>query len=232
MKPLIALYRVSTGGQQKSGLGLEQQKYLVQQYAKSINSEIVAEYIEVESGGSKVRPVFREAQKKAKGEEGILVFATLDRITRCGSSDIQQLIDRKIEFVCADAPHDSTMVLKIKADIAEDERKKIAERTRNALAAAKRRGIKLGMDRPGHKIDYIKGSKNGGKQTKLNWQLKQTAEHFATVMPKLAKMTADDATLAEIADKLNADGHTTINGKQFKPTTIMRLRKLLLVVAL
>jgi hypothetical protein len=51
-------------------------------------------------------------------------------------------------------------------------------------------------------------------------------------MPKLAKMTADDATLAEIADKLNADGHTTINGKQFKPTTIMRLRKLLLVVAL
>ena len=46
----VAYYRVSTARQGKSGLGIEAQKMAVQQFAAAQGYDLIAEYVEVETG--------------------------------------------------------------------------------------------------------------------------------------------------------------------------------------
>ena len=60
--PAVAYYRVSTQRQGRSGLGLEAQRKAVTDYLRGDGSQIVAEYVEVESG----RKTDRERPELAK----------------------------------------------------------------------------------------------------------------------------------------------------------------------
>jgi DNA invertase Pin-like site-specific DNA recombinase len=57
---------------------------------------------------------------------------------------IATLMDSNVEFIGADNPHANRLTVHILAAVAEHERAAISERTKAALAAAKRRGVKLG----------------------------------------------------------------------------------------
>lgn len=189
----VAYLRVSTGRQGKSGLGLEAQREAVAAYAAAHGCEVAAEYVEVETGkGANAlskRPQFLAALAEAKRGKARLVIAKLDRLAR-NVHFISGLMETGVDFVVADMPHADRFRLHLEAVIAEDEARRISDRTKKALAAAKAKGIVLG--------------KNGSK---LAAQNKAAAvERLAPVAPLLSEMKGQGLTLRQMVASLNDRG--------------------------
>jgi DNA invertase Pin-like site-specific DNA recombinase len=72
-------------------------------------------------------------------------LAKLDRLAR-NVAFVSALMEAGVEFEAVDFPHANPLTIHILA-VAEQEAKVISERTKAALAAAKRRSVKLGSDR-------------------------------------------------------------------------------------
>jgi DNA invertase Pin-like site-specific DNA recombinase len=139
----VAYYRVSTQRQGRSGLGLEAQRKAVQDHLNGGNWRIVAEYTEVESGKRKDRPKLADALKACRVHGAKLIIAKLDRLAR-NVAFVSNLMESGVDFEAVDFPQANRLTIHILAAVAEHEAKAISERTRAALAAAKRRGVKLG----------------------------------------------------------------------------------------
>ena len=138
----VAYYRVSTQEQGKSGLGLEAQRKAVVDYLDGGKWELVAEFTEVESGKRDDRPELAKAIAWCKRAKARLVIAKLDRLSR-DVAFIATLM-KGVDFLAVDNPHANKFTVHILAAVAEFERDAISKRTREALAAAKARGVKLG----------------------------------------------------------------------------------------
>ena len=148
MSPLVAYYRVSTQKQGRSGLGLEAQRKAVANFAAAEGFVIIAEFTEIETGkGSDAldrRPELKAALKAAKRAKCEVVVAKLDRLSRdvafvCG------LMAQKVPFISCELAADvDPFMLHLYAALAEKERRLISQRTKEALQAAKERGVKLG----------------------------------------------------------------------------------------
>ena len=139
----VVYYRVSTQKQGISGLGIDAQKASVKSFLKARGGEIVDACTETESGKNNHRPRFKEAVEAVKENNAILLVAKLDRLSR-DVHFITGLRKEGINFTACDMPDANKLTINIMAVMAEQERKLIAERTKAALAAAKRRGKKLG----------------------------------------------------------------------------------------
>ena len=146
---IIAYYRVSTRRQGESGLGLDGQKSAVETFAKQHAASIIGSYVEVESGKKSDRPVLAQALGHARLAKATLVVAKLDRLAR-NVAFLSALMESGVDFKACDNEHANRLTIHILAAVAEAEAKAISERTKTALAAAKRRGVKLGSARPGH----------------------------------------------------------------------------------
>ena len=135
--------------QGRSGLGLEAQRETVRQFVASRGGRIIApEYVEVETGKRNDRPELVKALKRCRATGATLVVAKLDRLSR-NAAFLMTLRDSGVQFVAADLPEANTMTVGVMAVVAQHEREAISARTKAALAAAKRRGVKLGGPRPG-----------------------------------------------------------------------------------
>src|SRR3954447_13539111 len=144
----VAYLRVSTEKQGKSGLGLDAQRGGVDGFRGDHGFEPVAEFVEVETGkGNDAldrRPQLAAALKRAKAEKCPVVVAKLDRLSR-DVAFISGLMAQRVPFVVAElGPEVDPFMLHVYAALAEKERALISARTRDALAAAKARGVKLG----------------------------------------------------------------------------------------
>ena len=144
MSKYVAYYRVSTQKQEKSGLGLEAQKSAVAHFVGN-QGLIIGEYVEVQSGRSDKREQLWKAIRQAKKENAKIVIARLDRFSR-KVSFIAGIMDAGINLVVAEMPSATDFQLHIFAALAQEERRLISERTRAALAQAKRRGVRLGRN--------------------------------------------------------------------------------------
>jgi DNA invertase Pin-like site-specific DNA recombinase len=142
----ISYLRVSTDRQGKSGLGIEAQRASVAEYRNGGNWKLVKESVEVESGKRTDRPMLAEAIKACRAYGAKLVIAKLDRLSR-DAHFLLGLEKAGIDFVAADMPNANRLTVGIMAMVAEEERRMISKRTKDALAAAKKRGTKLGGDR-------------------------------------------------------------------------------------
>jgi DNA invertase Pin-like site-specific DNA recombinase len=139
----VAYFRVSTDRQGRSGLGLEAQQKAVGDYLSG--GQIIAEFIEVESGKRNDRPELGRALAACRRHKAKLIIAKLDRLSR-NLAFIAALMDAGAEFVAVDNPNANKLTLHILAAVARHEREMIGERTKAALQAAKARGIRLGRN--------------------------------------------------------------------------------------
>src|SRR6516165_3701889 len=143
----IAYYRVSTGKQGKSGLGIEAQRQAVANYLNGGNWRIIAEFTEIESGKRADRPELDRALAAARARRVPLVVAKVDRLTR-SVSFLSALLDAGVDVRFADLPAlegaTGKFMLQQMAAIAELEAGMISARTKAALQAAKKRGAVLG----------------------------------------------------------------------------------------
>ena len=99
----VCYYRVSTGRQGKSGLGLEAQREAVKQYLNGGDWEIVAEHTEVESGKNSDRPALDKALAAARLHRASLVVSKVDRLTR-SVAFLMRLLEAGVDVRFADLP--------------------------------------------------------------------------------------------------------------------------------
>ena len=142
----VSYLRVSTARQGRSGLGLEAQRQAVEDFLNGGNWQLVKEFVEVESGKKADRPQLAKAFQLCRLIGAKLVIAKLDRLSR-DAHFLLGLEKAGVDFVAADMPQANRLTIGIMAVMAQHEREMISERTKAALAAAKRRGVKLGGDR-------------------------------------------------------------------------------------
>ena len=139
----VSYLRVSTARQGRSGLGLEAQRQAVEDFLNGGNWQLVKEFVEVESGKNADRPQLAKAFQLCRLIGAKLVIAKLDRLSR-DAHFLLGLEKAGVDFVAADMPQANRLTIGIMAVMAQHEREMISERTKAALAAAKRRGVKLG----------------------------------------------------------------------------------------
>jgi len=201
----ISYLRVSTGRQGKSGLGIEAQRNSVSEFLNGGDWRLVKEYVEIESGKRTDRPQLEAAIAACRVHGAKLVIAKLDRLSR-DAHFLLGLDKAGVEFVAADMPSANRLTVGIMAMVAEEERRMISKRTKEALAAAKRRGVKLGGDR---------GVVPSKRTRKLAGQAVQArvTERAADLAPIIAELrAAGAASLRAIAAGLNEQGIPTARG--------------------
>lgn len=222
---IVAYYRVSTKRQGKSGLGLEGQKEALAEFAARNGGEIVATYQEVESGKRSDRPELAKAIAHAKRSKATLVVAKLDRLAR-NVAFLATLMEAKVDFVACDNPHANRFTIHILSAVAEFEAQQISDRTKAALAAARKRGVKLGSARPGHwkgREDRRRAGAIKAARTAAKVHSATATEAYSDLYPLIEEMRAKGQTLRQIATQLNLQRHTTRNGKQWNPVQVMRV---------
>ena len=143
----VAYFRVSTQKQGQSGLGLEAQQAAVTSYLNGGAWELIAEFVEVETGKGanplEKRPKLRAALDICRKQGATLIIAKLDRLAR-NVHFVSGLLETGCDFVAADMPQANKVMIQMHAVMSEWERDQISTRTKAALAAAKVRGVKLG----------------------------------------------------------------------------------------
>jgi DNA invertase Pin-like site-specific DNA recombinase len=205
--PIIAYIRVSTDKQGKSGLGLSAQRDAIARFAASESLEVAGEFIEIESGkGSDAmdkRPQLAAALRKAKQIKAPITVSKLDRLSR-DVHFISGLMTKRVPFIVAALGKNvDPFMLHIYAALAEKERSMVSERTRDALAKAKQRGVVL-------------GNPNVGKMVS-----EATAARDADLRPILEAMRGQP--LRAIAEELTDRGiKTPRGGDTWNQVTVMR----------
>ena len=215
MTPIIAYLRVSTQRQGQSGLGLEAQRATVEAFARSSQRAVVETVIEVESGKHCDRPQLARALARCKLIGATLVVARLDRLAR-DLVFVATMLRDNVDFVACDAPFANRLTLGILSAVAEDEGRRISDRTRAALQAAKARGTVLGGYRGRAPTD-------AERRMAVAVRTRRARERALGLMPILEEIRAGGAaTLAAIAAGLNERGLPAVRGGRWTPTGVAR----------
>ncbi len=218
MQNFIAYIRVSTQRQGASGLGLDAQRIAVTNYLRE-RGEQVGEIVEIESGrkGGKARPELIRALAQCKAQRASLVIGKLDRLARDVRFFLEVIDDSGVDIRFADLPDvcpgtdEGRMILVSMANFAEFEGRRIGTRTKAALAAAKARGIKLGVAGPVNLKSNVEARK-------------AAADAFAAKLAGLmGGLLARSLSQRAIVEELNAVGVPTPRGGQWGLAQVQRL---------
>jgi DNA invertase Pin-like site-specific DNA recombinase len=207
MSQIVAYYRVSTAQQGRSGLGLDAQRAAVAAFAQAEGLDVAAEFTEIETAkGTDAldrRPELKAALKAAKKAKCEVAVAKLDRLSR-DVAFISGLMSQRVPFiVTALGRHADPFMLHIYAALAEQERRMISQRTKDALRKAKERGVVLG--------DAGLGAKSKAAAAARDEALRTTLAPMAG-MPFRA-----------IAEQLNSRGIAAPRGGAWEHKSVLRM---------
>lgn len=189
----IGYCRVSTGEQVNSGAGLDAQRAALQ--AEADRRGWALEFVTEDGLSAKDlnRPALTEALARLdKGEADVLMVSKLDRLSR-SVKDFGGLLERAAKrrwsVLCLDLGVDTTtpvgeFTANVVVSASQYERRLIGQRTKDALAAKKAAGVRLGRPR----------------------QLP------TEVVERIVRSKAAGGSLAGIARELTADGVATAQG--------------------
>lgn len=153
MKKFVVYIRVSTQKQGRSGLGLESQQKICDDFIRNNEGEKVAEFKDVESGTHRDRKGLLAAIDYCKKNNYALVIAKLDRLAR----DVEfcfRVVNTGIEIHFCDMPVMNSLLLGVFASVAQYERELTSDRTKKALAVKKAQGCKMGAANEIYRLNY------------------------------------------------------------------------------
>jgi DNA invertase Pin-like site-specific DNA recombinase len=116
-------------------------------------------------------------------------------------------MDGKVDFVCCDMPQANRLTIHVLAAVAEHEREMISDRTKAGLAAAKKRGVRLG----GPRLPVINETRRAAAVARAR-----------VIAPILSELTGMSARAA--AAELNARQIATPSGAPWSAKTVIRAR--------
>lgn len=202
--------------QQLSGLGVEAQREIIHNHVK--NKQILAEYIETESGKKSNRPQLLTALAMCRKTNSILIVAKLDRLSR-NVAFTSKLLESDVEIVFCDFPQANRLILHIISSIAEYEAGLISQRTKQSLQAKKARGIKLGKsDNLMNKFEQAIYNSSRTNKAKA-----ENNPNNMRAIALLRSLSIQGKSLSEMTDLLNEQGFVTSKGCQFQITQVKRL---------
>jgi DNA invertase Pin-like site-specific DNA recombinase len=214
----ISYLRVSTARQQQEGHGIDAQRASIERYLNGGGWKVLAEYVEAESGRKNDRPELLKALDHCEMTGATLLIAKLDRLSR-NAAFLLTLQDAGVKFIAVDNPQANELTVSLLAVIAQDEARRISERTKEGLRAAKAKGVKLGSPKGAAHL----GSKY---QHLATTALKVKADSFARKLgPLVQEIEAQGHTsLSAIARELNARSIRTSKGGKWHPSTVRNLK--------
>ena len=209
-KSLIGYVRVSTATQGRSGLGIEAQRETLVRFAQAEGFELLRVFVEIETGKGtdaiERRPQLAAAHSEARRQRCSVAVAKLDRLSR-DVHFISGLMSHKTPFIVAELGADADpFMLHLYAALAEKERRVISQRTRDALAAKKAQGVKLGGLN-------AKGIANRDAAM-------ERAKKLAPIFEELRDKPARE--VARILEEREAE---TPTGAPWSPVTVKRIRE-------
>lgn len=215
----IAYYRVSTNKQGKSGLGLEAQQHTVKSYLLGVPP--INEYVEIESGKNNERPELSKALDECQLTGATMIIARLDRLSR-SVGFMDALLKSEVKFVACDNPTANKFTVHIIAAVNEQESEYRSITTREALAAAKARGVSLGTDNL-----TTEGREKGNKRSIKVRKLKAD-RHALLIYRYIVDLVNSGTPLNAIATYLNkthlqTPGHAKKWSAQTVKNIIMRI---------
>jgi DNA invertase Pin-like site-specific DNA recombinase len=180
----------------------------IKRFAAQEGFQIADTFTEVETakGDSLARRPKLAAALKGPARSAPVIVAKLDRLSR-DVHFISGLMAERVPFIVAELGADTDpFMLHIYAALAEKERQLISQRTKDGLAAAKRRGVKLGG--------------RNAQSDKTAAEAARRAEQLRSIMAELAGLSANQA-----AAELNQRKVPTASGGQWFATQVIRLRQ-------
>ena len=206
VREAIGYIRVSTARQGRSGLGLEAQLATISRFAEAEAFNLVETFTETESGADDDRPQLNAAIERARRAKAPIICAKLDRLSR-DVHYISGLMKHKVPFLLAELGADTDpFLLHLFAALAEKERSLISRRTKDALTAAKARGIVLG------------GLREKGVQLQA-----EALERAEALRPAFAELSGFSHRAA--AKALNERGIRTMTGRAWTAVQVIRVRE-------
>ena len=222
MKPAVFYLRCSTSEQGKSGLGLEAQRDALDKFAQAEGFTVAGVFSEVASGKLDIedRPQLRAALAMAKKLKAPILVSKLCRLSR-EVAFISSLMARGVQFhSAAHGLNVDTFTLHIHAAVGEQERRLIGIRTKDALAAKKARGVKLGFVQHKDPQSIVVARAKGNASNAA-----RAAEFVAKMAPSIQQLQSRGLTLDQVAAELTRRGEKTLNGGEWHKSTVSRLMK-------
>jgi DNA invertase Pin-like site-specific DNA recombinase len=215
----VAYYRVSTAKQGASRLGLEAQQEAVRGYLNGGKWRMVDEVTEVESGKRNDRPALARALSLCRLHKATLIIAKLDRLAR-NVNFISNLMESSIEFTAVDFPTANRLTVHILAAVAEHEAQATSTRTRDALQAARARGVQLGTRNPKMIARYARKGNRASAVARAIIARNRAAD----ILPVIEALRAEGiTTLWGIAETLNHRGIPAPRGGSWSPVQVSRV---------